>query len=128
MISLTISLWGMISGGIALYNEDILKELGFDTKIYTDSLQVVTVVGLAFKLLFGYWSRRHSLGSLLGLSLLITAAALVCLPFATKAWHVYAYSVLMGIGGGAVALLFFAAWGKLYGHRELGKIQEWPKC
>ena len=33
------------------------------------------------------------------------------------------YGVGLGIASGAVALLFFAAWGSLYGRRDLGRIQ-----
>ncbi|MFM9062688.1 MAG: hypothetical protein ACKOOI_06590, partial [Pirellula sp.] len=42
---------------------------------------------------------------------------------ATQPWHAYAYGFGLGVASGAVALLFFATWGKLYGPRNLGQIQ-----
>jgi MFS family permease len=55
--------------------------------------------------------------------LLATAGSLCGLPFATEEWHAYVYGVGLGIASGAVALLFFAAWSKMYGKRDLGRIQ-----
>ena len=121
--SLTISLWGMIYSGVALFNEDIFKERGFDRDLYFDVLTLVTVVALASKLAFGWLTRFVPLQKLLGVCLLVTAGCLLGLPHATETWHVYLYGVAMGIASGAVALLFFATWGKLYGQRQLGRIQ-----
>lgn len=121
--SLTISLWGMIYAGVALFNEDIFKERGFGRELYFDVLTLVTVVALASKLAFGWLTRFVPLQKLLGVCLLVTAGCLVGLPHATETWHIYLYGVAMGIASGAVALLFFATWGKLYGRRELGRIQ-----
>lgn len=121
--SLTISLWGMIYSGVALFNEDIFKERGFSRDLYFDVLALVTVVALASKLVFGWLTRFVSLSKLLGACLFVTACCLAGLPNATHVWHVYLYGVAMGIASGAVALLFFATWGKLYGRRELGRIQ-----
>lgn len=119
----TISLWGMIYSGVALFNEDIFKERNFGRELYFDVLTLVTVVALASKLVFGWLTRIVPLSKLLGVCLLATSASLAGLPRATEEWHVYLYGVAMGIASGAVALLFFAAWGRLFGRRELGRIQ-----
>jgi MFS family permease len=123
LFGLTISLWGMIYSGIALFNVDIFRERGFDEKLYFHVLSVVTVVALASKLLFGWLVNYIKLTHLLAVCLLVTAGCLGGLPLATQTWHAYAYGVGLGIASGAVALLFFATWGKLYGRRELGRIQ-----
>ncbi|MBN9519727.1 MFS transporter [bacterium] len=121
--SLTISLWGMIYAGVALFNEDIFRERGFSRELYFDVLSMVTVVALVSKLAFGWLTRYVPLSKLLGVCLLTTALSLAGLPRAAEVWHVYLYGVAMGVASGAVALLFFATWGKLYGRRELGRIQ-----
>jgi len=121
--SLTISLWGMIYSGVALFNEDIFKERGFSRDLYFDVLMLVTIVALASKFLFGWLTRFVPLTRLLSACLVMTAFSLAGLPLSTEIWHVYLYGIAMGIASGAVALLFFATWGRLYGRRELGRIQ-----
>ena len=123
VFSLTISLWGMIYAGVALFNVDIFKERGFDEKLYFNVLSLVTVVALVSKLFFGWLVNYVPLNRLLAACLLMTAFSLVGLPLATQPWHAYAYGLGIGIASGAVALLFFATWGKLYGQKELGRIQ-----
>ena len=123
VFALTISLWGMIYAGVALFNVDIFRERGFDEKLYFNVLALVTVVALAAKLFFGWLVNLVRLNRLLAACLLVTAASLGGLPWATRPWHAYLYAVGLGVASGAVALLFFAAWGKLYGRRELGRIQ-----
>lgn len=123
VFSSTISIWGMIYSGVALFNEDIFRERGFDTYLYFNVLSLVTVVALGSKFLFGWLVNYVRLTRLLAACLLTTAASLFGLPFATEPWHAYAYGVGLGVASGAVALLFFAAWGALYGRRELGRIQ-----
>ncbi len=123
VFSLTISLWGMIYSGVSLFNEDIFKERGFSQDLYFDVLMLVTIVALASKLFFGWLIKRVPLTQLLAACLLMTSVSLIGLPMASEVWHVYAYGVCLGIASGAVALLFFATWGTLYGNRELGRIQ-----
>jgi MFS family permease len=123
VFGLTISIWGMIYAGVALFNVDIFKEQGFDEKLYVNVLALVTIVALAAKLFFGWLVNYVGLNRLLAACLLATAASLWGLPLATQPWHAYLYGIGLGIASGAVALLFFATWGKLYGTRELGRIQ-----
>lgn len=123
VFGLTISIWGMIYAGVALFNVDIFKERGFDEKLYFNVLSLVTVIALAAKMFFGWLVNYVRLNRLLSACLLATAASLWGLTLATRPWHAYLYGVGLGIASGAVALLFFATWGKLYGSRELGRIQ-----
>ena len=128
VFGLTISIWGMIYSGVALFNVDIFKERGFDTRLYFNVLSLVTVVALAANFFFGWLVNYVRLTRLLAACLLATAASLCGLPFATQPWHAYLYGIGLGIASGAVALLFFAAWGKLYGSRRLGASRESPRC
>ncbi len=123
VVSLTISLWGMIYSGVALFNVDIFRERGFDEKMYFHVLSLVSIIALGAKIAFGWLVNRVSLMRLLASCLFITALCLAGLTFATQPWHAYLYGVGLGIASGAVALLFFATWGKLFGTRELGRIQ-----
>lgn len=123
LFSITISIWGMIYAGTALFNQDIFSERGFETDLYFKILSLTTIVALASKLIFGWMVNYVRLTYLLGCCLLLSAASLAGLPYATQTWHAYAYGVLLGVASGAVALLFFTVWGKLYGRGELGQIQ-----
>lgn len=121
--SLTISLWGMIYSGVALFNEDIFSERGFDRSLYFNVLAEVTIVAICSKFLFGWLVNYIPLNRLLAACLLATSLSLVGLTQATQGWHAYVYGIGLGIASGAVALLFFATWRTLYGNRELGRIQ-----
>jgi MFS family permease len=121
--SLTISLWGMIYAGVALFNEDIFRERGFERSLYFNVLAEVTIVAIFSKFFFGWLVNYIPLNRLLAACLFVTSLSLVGLTQATQVWHAYVYGVGLGIASGAVALLFFATWGKLYGNRELGRIQ-----
>ncbi|MCC6510322.1 MAG: MFS transporter [Pirellulaceae bacterium] len=123
VFSLTISIWGMIYAGVALFNVDIFKERGFDDKLYFNVLSLVTIVALLSQFVFGWLVNHVPLTRLLAVCLLVTSISLVGLPNATQVWHAYAYGVALGIASGAVSILFFATWGKLYGRRALGRIQ-----
>lgn len=123
VFGLTISIWGMIYAGVALFNQDIFQERGFDQKLYFNVLAMVTIVALVSKLAFGWLVNYVRLTRLLAVCLVVTAGCLGGLPWATQVWHAYVYGLGLGIASGAVALLFFATWGKLYGQRALGQIQ-----
>jgi hypothetical protein len=126
--SLTISAWGMIYAGVALFNEDIFRERGFERSLYFNVLTEVTLVAICAKFFFGWLVNYVPLNRLLAECLFVTSLSLVGLKQATEAWHAYVYGVGLGIASGAVALLFFATWGKLYGNRELGRIQGVASC
>ncbi|XZE46505.1 MFS transporter [Pirellulaceae bacterium SH467] len=123
MFSCTIALWGMIYSGVALFNVDIFRERGFDEKTYFQVLTWISIIAVASKFLFGWMVNFVSLSKLLAISLSVTSLSLAGLPWATHTWHAFLYGTAIGLASGAVALLFFATWAKLYGQRELGKIQ-----
>ena len=120
---LTISAWGMIYSGVALFNEDIFQERGFPRELYFNVLLEVTVIAICAKFFFGWLVKFIPLNRLLAICLLVTSLSLVGLPFSSQVWHAYAYGGGLGIASGAVALLFFTTWGTLFGDRDLGRIQ-----
>ncbi len=123
LFSLTISMWGMIYSGVALFNEDIFGERGFDRSLYFNVLSEVMIVAIGAKFFFGWLVNYVPLNRLLAACLFVTSLSLVGLTQSTQVWHAYVYGAGLGIASGAVALLFFATWGRLYGNRELGRIQ-----
>ena len=123
VFALAASVYGLAAGGIGLFNESILNELGFDARLYANTLVVTALVGLLGNFAGGWWAERGSLRGLLVAAMAMLAGALGSLPHLTAEWHAYAYAVVMGLVGGFVMVVFFAFWGKAYGRAHLGRIQ-----
>ncbi|MGH7134902.1 MAG: MFS transporter [Pirellulales bacterium] len=121
------SMYGLISSGIALFNQAILAERGFETQTYHNVLAVSSICGMAFNLAGGWAATRVGLGRLLSLSMLVLAGSLAALPRLTELWQVYSYAVALGAAGGIVTVSFFTVWGTAFGQTHLGKIQGWAQ-
>ena len=123
VFALAAAVYGLAASGIGLFNESILKELGFDWRLYQTSLAITAIVGLLGNFAGGWWAQRGSLRALLVVALFVLAGALASLPHVTAVWQVYANAVAMGLVGGFIMVVFFAFWGKAYGRAHLGRIQ-----
>jgi MFS family permease len=117
------AVYGLIASGIALFNESILAERGFDATIYHRSLVIVALTALAGNFLGGWLTSRWTMNRLLTLSMLLLAGSLLALPHVRTEGHVAAYAVVMGLAGGFVIVIFFSFWSHAYGRAHLGKIQ-----
>lgn len=117
------ALYGLIASGIALFNESILAERGFQPTIYHRSLVIVALTSLVGNFLGGWLASRWSMNRLLALSLVLLAGSLLALPHVATEAHVAAYAVVMGLAGGFVIVIFFSFWSAEYGRAHLGKIQ-----
>jgi MFS family permease len=117
------ALYGLVASGIGLFNESILAERGFGPDVYYRTLVITALVALAGNFLGGWLARRVSLTLLLSVSLLILAAGVAALPHVSEQWHVGLWAAAMGLGGGLVMVLFFSVWPRLFGRRDLGRIQ-----
>lgn len=117
------ALYGLVASGIGLFNESILAERGFGPGVYYQTLVMTALTALIGNFTGGWLARRAPLGRLLAASLLILAAGLVALPHVTTIAHVMAWATAMGLGGGIVMVLFFSVWGRVFGRRDLGRIQ-----
>lgn len=117
------SVYGMISSGIALFNQAILAERGFSPETYHTVLSISSLAGMASNLLGGWSATRVSLNRILGLAMAVLAGSLVALPMVERLWHVYLYAVALGSAGGVVTVCFFTVWATAFGQRHLGKIQ-----
>jgi MFS family permease len=123
IFALGSSIYGLIASGIALFNESILAELGFDASTYHRSLVIVALTGLIGNFLAGWLARKWPLNRLMALAMSLLALSLLALPSLRTQAHVVAYASVMGIAGGFVMVLFFAFWGQAFGRAHLGQIQ-----
>jgi MFS family permease len=117
------SLFGLVYSGIALFNQSILQERGFDAGTYHTVLIISTMLGLVANFGGGWVGSKVSLQKLMGGGMSVLAASLVMLPFVTTFAHVAAYAAAMGIAGGVVTVVFFSVWGQAFGRTHLGRIQ-----
>jgi MFS family permease len=123
VFGLSSAVYGLIASGIALFNESILAERGFDAGVYHRSLVVVALTSLAGNFLGGWLASKWSVNRLLALAMLMLAGSLLALPHVRTEAHVAAYAVVMGLAGGFVIVIFFSFWSLEYGRRHLGRIQ-----
>ena len=123
LFAIGTALYGLVASGIGLFNESILAERGFGPHVYYQTLAVTALTALIGNFAGGWLAQRVPLGRLLALSQFILAAGLLALPHVTSIVHVMAWATAMGIGGGLVMVLFFSVWGRVFGRRDLGRIQ-----
>lgn len=123
IFAVTSSFYGMISSGLALFNQAILAERGFSADTYYTVLSIGSLAGMASNL-FGGWAATYcSLNRLLSAAMALLAASLAALPLIQTRWQVYGYAVVLGAAGGIVTVCFFTVWGMAFGRQHLGQIQ-----
>jgi MFS family permease len=123
VFALASSAFGLVYSGIALFNESILKERGFDASTYYLALVVTTLLGLAANFAGGWLATKWPIQRVMGIGMAVLAVALLALPHVTTQAHVLLYAVAFGIAGGIVTVVFFSVWGQVFGRRQLGRIQ-----
>ena len=123
IFALASSFFGLVYSGIALFNQSILEERGFDAATYHTVLIVSTMVGLAANFGGGWLASKVSMQKLMGAGMAVLAASLLMLPFVKSFAHVAAYAATMGAAGGVVTVVFFSVWGQAFGRAHLGRIQ-----
>ena len=117
------ALYGLVASGIGLFNESILAERGFGPNVYYQTLVFTAITGLAGNFIGGWLARFVPLNRLMAVSLSVLAVGLLALPHISTFAMVIAWAVMMGLGGGLVMVLFFSVWARVYGRRQLGRIQ-----
>jgi MFS family permease len=121
--SLAISFFGMVSSGIALFNESILAERGFDKKVFLNVTLLGVPVGLAGNLVGGWLATRWPLPRLLALGVGGLALSLAAFPYVEMETQVYLYAAALAAAGGIITVCFFTVWRRGYGPGYLGQIQ-----
>ena len=117
------SLYGLVASGIGLFNESILAERGFSADIYYQTLAITAMTALAGNFVGGWLATRVALGRLMAVALFVLVAGLLALPHVATRAQVAAWATAMGLGGGLVMVLFFSVWPRVFGRRQLGRIQ-----
>ena len=117
------ALYGLVASGIGLFNESVLAERGFGPNVYYQTLVVTAITGLAGNFIGGWLARFVPLNRLMAVSLSVLAAGLLALPHISTLAMAMGWALMMGLGGGLVMVLFFSVWPRLYGRRQLGRIQ-----
>ncbi len=117
------AIYGLVASGIALFNESILAERGFDPATYHRSLVIVALTSLIGNFLGGWLTSRWRMNRVLALAMILLAGSLVALPHVRTEAHVAAYAGVMGLAGGFVIVIFFSFWSHAFGRAHLGKIQ-----
>lgn len=123
VFGLASSVYGLTASGIALFNESILAERGFDASTYHRTLVIGALTALVGNFLGGWLATKWAMNRLLTLAMILLAASLFALPHVRTQAHVAAYAVVMGLAGGFVIVIFFTFWSRAYGRAHLGKIQ-----
>ncbi len=80
VFALSSSLFGLVYSGIALFNQSILEERGFDASTYHQVLVISTLLGLAANFGGGFLASRISIQRVMGIGMAVLAMALLALP------------------------------------------------
>ena len=123
VFALSSSVYGLIASGIALFNESILAERGFDASTYYRTLVITALTALAGNFLGGWLTSKWSMKRLMALAMALLAGSLLALPHVTTQAHIIMYALVMGLAGGFVMVIFFSFWSQTFGRAHLGKIQ-----
>jgi len=123
VFGLASSVYGLVASGIGLFNESVLKELGFAPGLYLTSLAITALTGLGGNFLGGWWLTRAPARLVMVTAMSLLALGLATLPHLTSAWMVFVQAAVMGLAGGLVTVLFFSYWPTTFGRRQLGSIQ-----
>jgi len=129
---LTPAFWVLVLGGgtfnlawsgVTLFNESMLIERGLPRTSAVEIMAVLTAMGLVANLACGAFATRALVVKLLAGGMGLLAAALLVFPSIETVRGAQLYAALMGLSGGIVTVVFFAAWGHLFGREHLGRIQ-----
>jgi MFS family permease len=123
VFALASSTYGLIASGIALFNESILKERGFDETTYYYSLVITALTALVGNFLGGWLTAKWTVNRLMGLAMGLLMGSLLALPQVRTFGQVVVYAVVMGVAGGFIIVIFFSFWSAVFGRAHLGKIQ-----
>jgi MFS family permease len=117
------ALYNLVISGVLLFNQSILQQLGLGEGVYRNAMALYMLTGLLGNFLAGWLARRWSLLRLMSVAMVLVALYLLLLPAATTAAMAIVHAALLGLSGGVVVVIFFTAWGNVFGRGHLGKIQ-----
>jgi MFS family permease len=115
--------FNLVSSGLGLFNEAVLKERGFNQRTFHNFLVLSTLMSLAGQFACGWLTRHCRYQTLTFLALLAYATSLAFLAVITQHWQLWCMAMLLGFAGGMIIVVFFSVWSDLFGQRHLGRIQ-----
>lgn len=115
--------YNLVIAGVLLFNQSILQQLGFGETVFRYAMAMFMITGLGGNILAGWLARKWSLGKLMSIAMLLVVVYLLLFPFLRTVAQTLCHAGLLGFAGGVVAVIFFTAWGKVFGRLHLGKIQ-----
>jgi MFS family permease len=122
VFALASSVYNLVASGIGLFNESILAERGFPPEIFHRSLVICALLSLVGNFLGGWLAGRWRMNHLMGLTMVLLAAALAGVPSLRTVAHVDLFAVVLGLAGGFVIVIFFRFWAEAFGRAHLGGI------
>jgi MFS family permease len=122
-ITLATSLFNLVWSAITLFNESILAEQGLDHDVFMLVMTVLAFIGLPTNLIAGYLAKQWPMERILAFGMAILALTLAMFPTVTSTATAILYASGLGISGGIVTVVFFAAYGHAFGRQHLGAIQ-----
>jgi MFS family permease len=123
VLALGSGAFNLVWSALTLFNESILAEHGFNADSATSVMAILVGTGLVSNMVGGALVRRERMGWLLGVGLAVLSLALLCFPRVTTQPALMGYAAGIGISGGFVTVVFFAAWGGVFGRAQVGRIQ-----
>jgi MFS family permease len=123
VFALSSSVYGLIASGIALFNESIFAERGFDASTYHRTLVITALTALVGNFAGGWLLQKWTINKLMATAMLLLAGSLLALPHVQTQMHVNFYATVMGLAGGFVIVIFFSFWSRVFGRKFLGQIQ-----
>ena len=115
--------FNLVWSGVTLFNESMLAERGLSQEIAVQIMAILTGVGLVANLVGGALATRTRVVKLMGAGLIFLAIGLATFPTIDGPAGARLYAMAIGLSGGFVTVVFFAAWGHLFGRAQLGRIQ-----
>jgi MFS family permease len=123
VVTLGSSAFNLVWSGVTLLNESMIAERGLAQDQAVRIMAILTGIGLVANLACGRLATRERVIKLLGGGLLVLAGGLAAFPLIDSPRGAAIYALTIGASGGIVTVVFFAAWGHLFGRANLGRIQ-----
>ncbi|MGC3972245.1 MAG: MFS transporter [Pirellulales bacterium] len=123
MFAAATSLFGLVASGLTLFNAHVLAERGLSYEDYYETAKAAAPFGLIGQGICGGLARIWSYQRITTLGACLYAVGVACLTLVTTRQELLAASMVSGLGGGMLTVVFFAAFPRLFGRRELGRIQ-----
>jgi MFS family permease len=123
IFALCTSLFGLAAAGMSLYNVPLLIERRLTLDDYLKMQAFAMPLGLLGQACCGFVAKRVSYQRIVAVAMVIYALGLAAMTRVASAAELNACGAVVGFSGGIITVIFFAIWARLFGMRELGRIQ-----